>query len=283
MSVNILRVGGQGLRVTGRLWAAVLWSNAAVAFLSALIVALVPFQMQGNQAVAAVDPSDPAKMMNLAILTLGLLLFSVGVLVFLLGGTVGAIARALNNERVGLGDVWRLSRERFGRSLIWAVSFVGFCLGLGIVAVMILGFVCAAAQFPASAAKHLAEGGFVGTMTLAGLPILFSFIPAIQGGSRIGAAFQESRQFVWKHAAAVLLLLLTISFLGAVIWWVGVLGGKIVGALRAALGIAPNATAFIPNLVLGFLVWWPQAVLNVFIPAALYLYYKGAASSDGHA
>lgn len=274
--VKALYSVGQGFRLTGRLWAAVFWFWLATAFLSALLAALLPFQVQGNQAVAVPLPADPGQRMNLMIVSLGLFFLSVGILLYLLGGTVEGIRRTMNKEPVRPGELLRFSGGKFGRTLWWAAGFTGFCLGLALAVVVLLAFFCAAAGFQPGITKTLAGAAFWTTALMAGFPILYSFIPVVEQGKGIRAAFGESARFFRQHAAGTLALVLAVSTVGAVIWWMGVFGAVAVNGLRTALGIAPFTTAFLPNFFLGLLLWWPQAVLSVFIPASLYTYYRGS-------
>ncbi len=273
--MNIWKSFGQGLRLTGRLWAAMLWFLAAVAFTTALNTALLPFQREGNQLVAAM-PTDPAQRANVMLLSAGLFFFSVSIYLSLLGGTLAGMERALKNEAVGLGDVWRFSKERFGRMLLWGFGFAAWCIGCGLLVVIILAVISAAAHLNAEAMQTLAKWLFVIVMLLMGFPILYSAVPVARGQSGVWASFGQSRQFFKKHSAGTVLLVFLVSFVGAVIWWCGVLwSAVIVNRLRMMVGIPEYTTAFIPNLFLGFLLWWPPAVLGVLIPAVLYSYYEG--------
>lgn len=272
--MNPLQALAHGFSLIRRLWAGLFWFWLATAFLSALMVALLPYEVQNNQAVAMPLPSDPGQRMNLMILTLGLFLISAGVLLALLGGTVEGIRRIEKKEPVGIGALFRFSKQQFGRVALWGISFFGFCVGLAMAVVIAAAFLGAAARFQPVVLKTIAGAAFWGTLLAAGFPLLYSFVPATEGAG-IRQAFGASYRFFRGHVLGTILLVLMVATVGAMIWWVGVFGGTLVNGVRASMGIPAFTKAFVPAFLLGLLVWWPQAVISVLIPASLYAYYRG--------
>lgn len=267
----------KGLDWTRRLWAAVIAFLLVYAVFGALATVLLPFEVVGGQVRVPV-PVNPGDVLSRLIVSLGIYFGMVGFSVWLLGGVLAGSKELLGKRPFPAGHLFRAGRERFWRMIGWAGGYMISCIGAGLAAAFLAGFI-AAVSGQTQAVKSLAGLGFSAAAMAAGLLFLFSPAAIVEKGAGVWRSFGDSFRFVKSHGPGTILLVFLISFIGALIWWFGVLVlARASGALRAAMGIAPFAPG-LPVFFFGLINGLPQAVLSVFIPASLYAYYQGSHES----
>lgn len=271
--VGVWRAVGQGLDLTRRLWAAVIAFLLVYAVFGALATVLLPFKVVGGQ-VHVPGPANPGEALSRLIVALGIYFGMITLSVWLLGGVLAGSKELSEQRPFPAGQLFRAGGARLWTMIGWVLAYMVSCAGAGVAVAFVLGFV-AAVTGQAAAMKSLAGLGFSAAAMAAGLLFLFSPAAIVENGTGVWRGFGDSFRFVKSRGLGTLLLVFLISFIGAVIWWIGVLVlARASGAIRAAMGIAPFA-AGLPVFFFGLINGLPQAVLSVFIPASLYAYYRG--------
>ena len=272
--MSVWRAIGQGLDLTRRFWTAVLAFLLVYAFFGMLSTVLLPFEVV-NGRVRVPMPSNPSDAASRLIVALGIYFGMVGLSVWLLGGVLTGTGQILEKKPFSQGELFRAGVARFWSMIGWVTGYAVSCMGAGVAAAFLLGFI-AAVSGQATAMKSLAGLGFSSAGMVAGLLFLYSPAAIIQNSAGVWRGFGDSFRFVKRHGLATVALVFWISVIGALIWWFGVLVlARASGAIRAAMGIAPFA-AGLPVFFFGLINGLPQAILSVFVPASLYAYYHGS-------
>lgn len=272
--MNIFHAVGQGLDLTRRLWTGVIGFLLVYAVFGALATVWLPFEVVNGQ-VQVPMPANPTDAAGRLVVALGLYFGMVGLSVWLLGGVLAGAKELLEKRPFPAGELFRAGWARIGTMIGWVATYGACCLGAGIAAAFLLGFI-AAVSGQAAAMKALTGAGFSMAAMVVGVLLLYSPAAIVERSAGVWAGFGDSFRFVKGHGLATMTMVLLVAVIGAVIWWFGVLIlARASGALRAAMGIEPF-TKGLPVFFFGLINGLPQAFLSVFIPASLYAYYHGS-------
>ncbi len=276
--MTVFRAAGQGAKLSFKLWGVTLLLVVVSSAVGALATLLLPFEIVNGQ-TRVPPPTSAGEMASRLIIGLGLYLPMMAFSLFLLGGVLGSAPRLLRNEAVSTGEIFQEAKRLFLPILRWGVAVVGVTLAAGMAAAFFFGFLWAVTG-RSPGMKYLISAGFWGAMLAAGLLLLYSPVILVKRGGRgVMDSFKESKRFFNANRTGTFGLILWLSFIGALIWLAWAIGvAPVIGKIRAMMGIAPFAKGlpvFFFSLVLGL----PAAVLSVFFPLALSIFYGGR---NGH-
>lgn len=275
--MTIFRSAGQGFKLTFKLWPVVLLYLVVYSAVGALSTLLLPYEIVNNQ-TRVPPPASPAEALSQLVIALGLYLPTMAFSLYMLGGTL-AVSRGLEaGERFSLREFHRQAKGRFGAILRWGLAAVGAALAAGLAAAFVATLLWAATGRP-EGMKGLIGAGFWGALLAAGLVLLYSPVILIERGWGIKDCFKESSRFFNAHRAATFMLVLWLSFIGALIWLLWAIGvAPVVKGVREMSGLPPFPKG-LPNFFFSLALGAPSAFLSVYFPLALGIFYRGR---NGH-
>lgn len=274
--MTVWRATGQGLRSCLRLWPGIAAFTVTYSAVGAAATLVLPFNVvEGRTVVPA--PKTPGEFLSLLVLAGGLFLISTALSLRVLGGVLHGLERLERKEAVPWQEFSLGMKKWFGPLIRWALLFGLLLLGLLLISIFLLAFLWAMSGRPEGFKAMVPQAAFLLTTFLT-LPFYYSPFCLLENRGQARDSFARSFRFAGRNLLGTLLLVVIISTIGAVLYWVDVFTlAKAANGLRGALGIPPFAKG-LPVFFFGLFLLLPEGFLSVFAPAALYSYYRGKTS-----